>query len=356
MRRPAVCLFVSGLLFLAGCGGSTGGTRRATITHFPRWPYQQYERLAVLPAQYADPRAADAADRLTDRLAELLAGSGAFTVLDRSAFRDVMTEQDLSRLADVADPATALPEGRIQGAQALVITRITAFDLVAEQRERRFPRYARDSRGRLVVDRFGRPLVVAEDVLFEFTHGATVAGSVRVIDAATGRLLLSVAPPAISDRDSRSRRPPERAPEDFALAAAEALATEFFQNVAPIEQRIKLDSDMLFIALDYFEGAYDEASRVPSTLEEVLVVVRDLPKECERNAFRIAVTPRDERRNLAEFPLTWSSSDPKRGQSFALPVRALREAGGEEFVAKLFSEGDPEPILTRGFMLTYPKE
>jgi hypothetical protein len=353
MNRRAV---LGGLLLVAlaswsGCGG--GGA--TYVTQFPRWDFEQYKRIAVLPGRATTPQGAREAGVLTDRLTTALAQSGAFTVLSRSDMQAVFKEQDLSRLEDAIDTDTALPEGKIEIAQALVAAKITDYKLIAERSQQSIPIYARDRRGNVVIDRFGRPIITGEDVVMIYKTGAEVEGSVRVIDAATGKVLLShsarVAP---RPRTSRNQ-PPSKSPEEMASEAVRELSIEFAKAVAPTRIKVKLKGDMLIVATEYFDGKYKTEKKLPRSMAEFLLVVRDLPEECDRNNFRVAIAELDGRENLFAQEFVWSGSSGPEGMSFHVPTEKLAGIGGEKFVAKLYSVGNPEPILKREFSLTATK-
>jgi len=332
---------------LAGCGRG----RAAYVTQFPRWDYGSYHRVAVLPGRASTPQADREAGVLADRLTSLLAQNGAFTVLSRGELREVFAEQDLSRLADAANEGTALPEGRIEIAQALVATKITDYKLIAEREQQVIPHYAVDSRGRLLLDRAGRPIVAGQETVWIYRHGAEVEGSVRVIDAATGRILLShsarVAP---KPRTSRNQ-PPSRTPEQIASEAVAELAVEFYKAVAPTRTKVKLKGDMLVVATDYFEGQYETAKKLPRSAQDFLLAVRNLPEQCERNSFRVAIFEREGRTSLFEQEFVWSGSSGPEGVAFRVPMETLTRTGATKFVAKLYSGSDPQPVLVRDFEL-----
>ena len=335
------------LALLAGCNG--GGN--TYVTQFPRWEHQRYERIAVLPGRAAVRDAARDAGILTDRLTTLLTQNGAFTVLSRSELKDILTEQDLSRLADAVDAGTALPEGQIKAAQAVVATKITDYKLIADKERRTIPRYAVDKSGRPLLDRAGRPIIAGEDVVWLYTHGAEVEASVSVIDAATSKILLShtarIAPRPKTNRGA----PPSMSPQEIAAEAVRELAEEFYNAIAPTRTKVKLGGDMLIVATDYFDGRYSDTKKLPRSRADFLLVVRKLPPECERNHFRVAISEKDGRENIFEEKFVWSGSAGPEGVSYRIPMLTLTETGAETFVAKLYSGRDPEPILRREFSL-----
>ncbi|MBK8915199.1 MAG: hypothetical protein IPM64_11485 [Phycisphaerales bacterium] len=334
------------LVGAAGCGG--GGSGVTVLVNKPDWAYERYQRIAVLETRCSDPRARSHADHLTARLTEILANNGTFTVVEKERFRDLMTEQDLSRLADVANPDSALPEGAIEVAQVLVLPALTTFDLKATRVDRRQPVYGTDRRGRLVQ--------TGERIVPVYTHGARVSGTVRVVDAATGRTLTSHTVTNLGDETSRSGGPPKESPEDIATAAVDLMSVEFVRRIAPTRVEVEFDSNMLVVALEYRDGRYVEASRLPWNAEQVIVAARELPRECVRNDFKLELETLEGRRLLGEASFTWNGSAGKRGEVLVVPADALRDSGEVEFVAKLFATGDDEPVLTREFSLIPPKQ
>jgi len=327
-----------------GCGGRGGAVE---LTQFPRWDFRQYQRLAVVPAGAADPRAAGDARVLTDRLTTLLAQNGTFTVLSRSELEAVMKEQDLSRLADAADESTLMPEGKIEIAQALVAAKITDYRLIAERAEETVPIFAVDRRGRLVQ--------VGEETVPVFRHGAVVEASVRVVDAATGTILMShtarVAPKPLSSRG----QPPRVRPEQIATQAAGDLAAEFYKEIAPTRIRVKLKGDMLIVATEFFDGQYDKPKSLPRDRADFLLVVRNLPEAAEGNRFKAAVSAKDGRQNLWESDeFVWTAAAGPQGTALTVPTAPLLGSGAPEFTAKLYSVGNPRPVLERDFKFEKP--
>lgn len=349
IRVAALGLLVSAG-WLTGCGGGS-----VYVTRFPRWEYRHYDRIAVVPARPADPRASRQAELLADRLTTLLTQGGQFTVLSRAEMQEVFAEQDLSKLADAVDEGTALPVGKLEVAQALVVPKITDYKLIADQQQRTIPRYAYDKRGRRLLDRAGRPVVVGEETIYSYTHGAEVGASVRVVDAATGKILVSHSPPPVTAKKTSANRPPSLSPEDLAAEAVQELSVEFYKTIAPTKVKVKLKTDMLVLAIDYFDGRYDTVKKLSRAWADFLLVVRDLPEGCDRNHFRVAIAEEDGRRNLFEEEFVWSGTTGPEGVSYRVPLAPLGESGADKFVAKLYSVGDPEPKLERKFSLEQVK-
>jgi hypothetical protein len=345
VRLSMIISVCTAATLLCGCGG--GSRREAAITVYPNWEFQNYERIAVLPTKVSDRKAADAAGVLNDRLTELLSGAKQFEVLSRAELKDVLTEQDLARLTDVADPSTALPEGQVRIAEALVVTQITEFRLSKDRVERSRPVYGRDRRGRVIQ--------TGEERYFEYTESVSVSGNVRVVDAATGEVLTSYSSSPIRLQDSRKNEPPKRRAEDMAASAARELALDFYRNVAPQRVAIRLERDMIFVATDEFDG-FGQTDRLSDSNETFLVVVMDLPPACDRNKFRVAVSAEEGEANLFSEEFIWSGQATASGLSWEVPMSALAATGAKRFNLKMYSGKSMEPMLTRPFELVTLKE
>jgi hypothetical protein len=343
---------LAALLPFAGCGGG-----KTYVTRHPQWEYEQYQRVAVVPAKPSDPRAQEQAKLLADRLTTLLADTQTFHVLSRSEMQAVFAEQDLSNMADAIEEGTALPAGKIEIAQALIVPKITVYNLLADRSEQKVPIYRLGPDGFPLRDRAGRVLPpIGEESHFVYRSGAELEGSVRVVDAATGRILFSHSTAVKSRIRTAHDRPPKESPEQLAGEAIAELALDFAKQVAPTRMKVDLKSSMLILARDFFDGKYDEIKKVSRAAQDFLLVVRDLPPTADRNDFRVAIAEENGRENLFEQEFTWSASSGKQGVSFPVPVEKLAAAGGTKFVAKLYSAGDPEPKLQRTFALEQAKE
>ncbi len=338
----SVLFLTAGLGVLVGCSGHAG---TAYIVHRPDWDYASYERVAVLPGRSEADGGADHAARLADRLTSLLADNGQFTVLSRGELADVFREQDLSRVADAIDEGTALPEGQIEVAQVLVSVCLTDYTLIQEKRRKQRPK--------IRFDRRGRPVSIGEETVTEFVHGAEVEGTLRVVDAASGRILLSHTERIAPRPHTRDKRPPDESPEELAEIAVRELGLEFYHKIAPTRVEVEFNEDSLIVATGYFDGRYHEEDRLPPGLDEVLLAVVDLPSECDRNAFRVAIAPEEVPRNIFESEaFVWSRGLGAEGERFSVPIDVLHDAAVPTFVAKLYSVGNPEPVIERPFELS----
>ncbi len=335
---------------LVGCGG-----RGALIERKPEWNYEPYERLAVLPVKLpsgAPASAARHADQMTTLLSDLLTQNGAFTIISRQELADVMREQDLASL-DLADASTSVPSGMIQVAQALVIASIQDYDLARLREQRAVPVYRRDRRGRLVL-RNGMPVKIGERRVNVFRHVARVGGNVRVVDTATGEVLFAHATEPIQFEKTQEKVPPSLTPEDLAGEAAAELAADFYTHLAPMRVKVEFDDKNIALATGYYDGEYDTIKKLPASADELLVVVRNLPRQCDRNRFNVAISEKDGRRDLFRDEFVWSAGMGARGHAFAVPTELLVDSGAREFTAKLYAPGNDAPVAERDFELADP--
>ncbi len=354
-RRTLVLVFGVALAALSGCGGG-GKSRKAVITNRPQWDFERYERIAVLPGRASTPDGAAVAQRLADQLETRLANGGQFKVLNRSELQQVFMEQDLSRLADSIDEGSAIPEGRIEVAQAVVAVRLTDYRPKKQRIEEEHPVFRQDPRGRMLLDRSGRPIVAGVQREYVYVHGAEVEARLRVIDAATGKILVSDTIRPEPEEERRRGRPPEESPEELAARMCEGIAAKFFQKISPTQVRVDLKTSMLIVATGYFDGRFDEAKRISPDAGELLIAVAGLPQACDGNDFLVAVSAEAGRENIYEKGFTWTRGIGREGLQFRIPLDTLLAKGGERFVAKLYAKGDPEPKLVKPFLVAADKK
>jgi len=361
MSRACVLATLLPLLALAGCESSGASSRGPFVMRKPQWDYQSYDRIAVLPVQVSEKvksalseldreAAEEAARQATFLLEDRLAANGQFTVLPRGALDDVLSAQDAQGLATMEEPASILPAGKITEADALLVGSLEQFALKTEQSEELQPVYVRDDAGHIIRDEAGQPRLIREEVVKLHRHEARVGGRFRIIEAQTGKVLYTHAVEPILHADSQRDAPPRAKPAELAENAAKEWAEDFYVNVAPIRRQAKFKSEMLTVALDYYQGRYDETKEIPATQSEFLVVVRKLPPVCNRTRCRVTVAAA-RGGEYFDQDFVWSSADPVRGVAIRVPVQKLKEAGGEKFYARLYCEGEAEPVLERKFYL-----
>lgn len=155
-------LFLLPVAVLAGCAtssarviSSTGGP---TVVEAQAQPYNgAKQRIAV---SSFDARGAGLGQGLSDMLVDALVNSNRFIVLERERLNDVTAEQDLANSGRFRKE-TAAPLGQLEGAQLLVRGSITEFE----------------------------PDCKGGSVILASTKTACVAINLRIIDAATGRIV-----------------------------------------------------------------------------------------------------------------------------------------------------------------------
>ena len=221
MRIFSALLTSAVLFFATGCQSSGDNVQYYT----PHWNYQEYKRVAVLPAKTKDPRQHDAADIVTQRLTDALASSGQFEVMTREDLKETMDEQTWSQLNDV-DPSTAIASGRLKGVQALVIPSITVREMSSD-------RSTASGGGGGYGHHGGGGGGGSIDFM---VNSATVGASVRVIDAATGKILTSIAPKPVTRTSGSAVVPPSQSPEKLLAEAADMVAESLASGIVPIER------------------------------------------------------------------------------------------------------------------------
>lgn len=163
MHKPPLLLAA---LLLAGCAASSATV--VSSTGGPSMAEAQREsasgpkpRIAVSGFAFrAGQGGGDIGSGMSDMLMDSLFNSGKFIVLERARLSDVQDEQALAKEGDF-NPATAVKGGELEGAQLLVRGAITQFE----------------------PDCKGGSLIVVS------AKQACMAINIRIVDAATGRVL-----------------------------------------------------------------------------------------------------------------------------------------------------------------------
>ncbi|HWU68398.1 MAG TPA: CsgG/HfaB family protein [Stenotrophobium sp.] len=153
-------------LATAGCLGSSAtvvsSSNGPTIGQAQAAPYNgPKERIAVTSFDYrAGQRSGEIGQGMTDMLTDALFNTNRFIVLERDRLSDVTAEQDLSNSSRFKKD-TAAPIGQLEGAQLIVHGAITQFE----------------------------PNCKGGSIILASAKQACVAINLRIIDAATGRVV-----------------------------------------------------------------------------------------------------------------------------------------------------------------------
>lgn len=349
IARFVVCLALMAAYSIGTYAAAPAGApdEKTVIVRAPEWDYRKFERIAVAPFGCSDPRGAAAAEALHDRIVAGLTACRAFTIMSRADLRQVMQEQDLANLSDAVDPATRITPGKIQAAQLLLVGKVTAYDASRERFEKSVPRLSLERTGRR-----GVAPALREERVAAYRHRVRLGASLRLLDTATGETVYSCAAgPVEKSEEKTGRAPDEDIPELRAEAIGE-LSAALLGKIAPSRIEVELDSDMLLVATDYFDGKYEDTRKIPADRRTFLVAVVGLPAECAGNPFRLVIALHDGRESLIEREFTWPADAGARGVQFEIDSGALLGKTSErkpEFVAKLYAGVDAPPLLERKF-------
>ncbi|MCH8804804.1 MAG: hypothetical protein IH986_01795 [Planctomycetes bacterium] len=347
------------LLLLAGCNGNGGGggsKPKSVLMYEPDWDFANHQRIVVLPAQAGDPQALEAAEQLTDWLADLLERSGRFTVVGYSMIEESLGADQVARLADGAS-STGFPL-LVGKTEALVVCKITDYEIGTDEKPMIERRHAIDKKGRASRDASGEKIVVGEDEYTLHTHRGGVGGTLRVLDVVSGGELLTHSTPTIVYERTQKNSPPRATPEELAIDASRELAADFFKRVSPYSLDYKYRSNMLRIAVDFYRGEYEEQRKIPLYAEKVILIVRDLPHQCERGKFTLTLTPKDGGARLIEHTFIWSPAVGKRGETAEIAIGDLKATGQTKFTAALYAGTDTgaKHLIDHDFKLEQPDE
>jgi len=123
------------------------------------------------------------------------------------------------------------------------------------------------------------------------------------------------------------------------------------EEFAVVNKKVKIKFDDAFkLASGCYDGKWEEKKAFRASDKEMLAVL-NLPRDCDRNRFRITVIRRGERKDLATVDVLWSSRFPAVGKEFALSPADIASKGGGTgpYTLKFYSGIDPAPVHTIDF-------
>jgi curli biogenesis system outer membrane secretion channel CsgG len=160
---------VSSLVLLVAAALAAGCTSTATVVSSNGPTIAQVQqapangpqyRVAISAFDYKAAQRSDVGQGMADMLSDSLFNTGRFIVLEREHLNEVTQEQDLANSGRF-NQATAAPIGRLEGAQLLIRGSITSFEPACS----------------------GGSLIIVSG------NQACVSVNIRIIDAATGRVV-----------------------------------------------------------------------------------------------------------------------------------------------------------------------
>jgi len=339
-RGKAAMLFGLGLLLwpvLVGCDGG-GRKSKIWIYQYPDFYTPNLKRVAVLP--FADrTRRRGVGGRIGDRISAILASNPTYEVYTRQHLDDILSEQDLA-MAGVVEADLARKIGRLKSVQALICGVCNRYEVTTrnETRYNTVPVWGKNRRGQPVITSWKK-------IPYPWMrHDAFVECHVVVIDTATGRQIAAVHDPSSS---WASGSPPKYRPADLLRHAEQDQISRIVRAIAVTRTEVKLDSDVLKTATDFYDQEWDWEKKVTPEDEKLYVVVH-LPPEADRNNFKITIVPKGEREVVADKPFVWTKTVARRGYRFGVADIVAR-CGYGEYQAKLYS--GPEPIARYDFSI-----
>lgn len=320
-----------GRLALVAMATATGcsSERTATLVIYPSWSYEQYETLAVIPFTSRVADAPGAGVQIAAILEDHLRHNRAATcrIIPRADIEALLTASEMAELVEPNRPPAPPAPGRRLPAQALIVGACTRYDTIARR-------------------------VSDGDV---YVHEATVAAELRVLDAATGAILHSVASPAVTLRREHPGFPPEESPDELALRAAEIVAARLARELTVRHVTTRVGSDVLITARGHDGDRWEKQKTFDFDEPALFVVVRRLPPQADRSLFRLEIRREDAAAPLMDEEFVWSSERTPDGLGFEfVPAELVRAAGEGRYEARLYA--DSERVARRTFRIRGPRD
>lgn len=323
-------------LAVAGCA------QKVTVTQYPEFwsPDMKVDSIAVWPFRNQT-RDKSAGNSMADRLAAALSANGTYKVYNPSDLQAIEGQADLNIAGGNVEQAAnaARKFGKVQ---AIITGAVTSCKSTTSQ-QRRFNQVAR-----YAYDRNGNQYITGYDqVPYTYTrHDATVECTATLI-----RLDGSVIQSKTESRSCSSQGENPKMSESECLAsAAGAVVDAFVEDFAIVQKVIQVRPNALRTSSEYYDGKWTACSSFPASGEAMFVVVT-LPKEADRNRFRIVVVPKDQRKEVVAQDILWDKKDCNGcGYRFSPKEIATTGGGPGKYTVKFYS--GPAPVLMCDFNIT----
>jgi hypothetical protein len=342
MTRPEKLLAAAGFLLAA----SLGCTQTIEVDHYPSFYEPSLEKVAVL-AFRNDSLRPRAGMFLSTRLAAALRGNGTYRVIGPKQAAARLAEKGVELPADM-DPQRALEAVRDLGeADAFVLGSVNAFSADRHTYTDVDYVYLHGGYGGYhpwhygYGARYGRRVPVYRS--YDYTTARAV-GSASLIRVADGEVLAVV--PFSSGIEGAAAHGGSLGLEEAMTRSAEIAVRRMLEGFAVVPMEIEVDpGKALRTARPGEDGRPEYTSTFRSGQGRLLAVV-DLPREADRNEFRLGILAEDRERPLLEERFTWSAGEGPREVSFDLG-ELIERAGPGEYELVLYSRG--KPALRREF-------
>ncbi len=321
--RPLRLMPLVALALAAGCG------KTITVSRYPAFYTSDLRALLVAPFDNHTGRP-EAGQVLASKVTADLIANGTYHIYTAADLPDLLGGQVHGGGADLAG---RLRSGR--RVQAILTGTVTEYAATQSSQWRERPVYRRDKDGDRVIDHY---------IEYHHLHNeARVAATARLIRVSDGSVLHSTPPGAASEtvtsESDEDGDPPDRDLHACLAAATDAVAAELTADLAVVETEVRIPDDALKVASARMGTEWQQAERFDPADPRMLVVV-DLPVECDRNRFLLTVSRKDAAAPTASAEFVWERRWSGAGKAFEFsPVELAARSGTGEYTVRLTSGG-----------------
>ena len=317
-----------------------GCTKKISIVQYPVFWDQAPKSIAVTPFRNETPFRYIGM-QVTNDLATRLSANGSYNVYDRMLLKAYLNEQDLQRAFSTDQQAAASAMVKIPKVQAILTGVITTCN---------WPRTRTETR--VVSQRFYNPNGTS------FTRPVRQFVYINEAELKANAVLLRITPNGPQVIHScpvrgymKSAGPaPKFSREGCMSIARSQVVQQLMEQFAIVRRVIKIKpSDAFFTATDQpYAGEWPKSKKFSVSSGQKIILVLILPPQCDRNRFKITVSRKEGRTDLAAFDVRWTKamSAAPAGKQFILNPAdlAAKGSGPGDYVISLFS-GHPKPVI-----------
>ena len=330
---PAV-LILSAMTTLGGC------VKKIPIVQYPIFWDHAPKTVAVTPFRN-ETNLQHIGMQVTNDLGTQLSANGSYVVYDRTLLKAYLNEQDLQRAFSSDQDAAAAAMVKIGKVQAILTGAVTTCN---------WPRTRTEVKVRTQQFRSASGVKYTRPVnYYVHTNEAELkANAVLLRMTPNGPQVIHSCP--LRGYVKSTGETPKYSREACMSIARAQIIEQLLDQFAVIRKLIQVKpSEAFFTATDQpYAGKWPKEKKFSLAAGQKIILVLMLPPQCDRNRFKITVSRKEGRADIASFDVQWTKamSAIPNGKQFILDPADLAAKGGGpgDYVIRLFS-GQPKPAL-----------
>jgi hypothetical protein len=328
------------LLTLIAAAALGGCTKKIHIIQYPVFWDQAPKTVAVTPFRN-ETQLRHIGMQVTSDLATKLTANGSYTVFDRTLLKAYLSENDLQRAFGTDQEAAASTMVKIGKVQAILTGAVTTCNWPPTRTQTKIVQQRFYNRNGSSYTRPVRQYIRTNEA--ELKANA----SLLRITASGPKVIHSRPVRAYVKSEGQT---PELSREACLAVARTDIVQQLLEHFAVVRKIIKVKpSETFFTATDQpYAGKWPKSKQFSISAEEKVLLVLMLPRQCDKNNFRITVSRKKGCTELLTFEVLWTKelSAAPNGKQFIIDPADLAAKGGGpgEYVIRLFS-GQPKPAI-----------